>query len=77
MDPMELARRLAPYCPDVHVMSDPADAFTYLLNAVSPTDVLVVTGSLFLVGQLRSAWRQAHVLPKSAKKTAQLQTVIS
>lgn len=71
MDPMELARRLKPYCPDVHVMSDPADAFTYVLNAVAPADVIVVTGSLFLVGQLRSAWRQAHVRPR--RTPAQLQ----
>ncbi|MBI4342710.1 MAG: bifunctional folylpolyglutamate synthase/dihydrofolate synthase [Candidatus Omnitrophica bacterium] len=61
LDPVELARRLTPFCPDVHVMSDPVDAYTYLLNAVSPDDVIVVTGSLFLVGELRAALRQAHV----------------
>ena len=61
---MELARRLAPFCPDVHVLSDPADAYTYLLNAVSSEDVIVVTGSLFLVGELRAALRQSHVRPR-------------
>ena len=66
LDPTELARRLAPFCPDVHVMSDPADAYTYLLNALSPTDVIVVTGSLFLVGELRAAIRQSHVRPRRA-----------
>ena len=65
-DPVELARRLAPFCPDVHVMSDPADAYTYLLNAVSGSDALVVTGSLFLVGELRRALRQAHVRPRKS-----------
>ncbi len=61
LDPTALATRLAPFCPDVHVMSDPIDAYTYLLNVVSPEDVIVVTGSLFLVGELRAALRHAHV----------------
>jgi dihydrofolate synthase/folylpolyglutamate synthase len=63
LDPTELANRLFRFCPDVHVMSDPIDAYTYLLNAVSPRDVVVVTGSLFLVGELRAAIRQSHVIP--------------
>lgn len=61
LDPTELAKRLYPFCHDVHVMSDPIDAYTYLLNAVSSQDVIVVTGSLFLAGELRAALRQAHV----------------
>jgi dihydrofolate synthase/folylpolyglutamate synthase len=64
LDPTDLAKRLFPFCHDVHVMSDPADAYTYLLNAVSSNDVIVVTGSLFLVGELRAALRQSHVRPK-------------
>ena len=63
-EPVELATRLAPYCLDVHVMSSPADALTYLLNAVAPRDAIVVTGSLFLVGELRSALQRAHVRPR-------------
>ena len=66
LEPVELARRLSPFCPDVHVISNAADAYTYLLNAISPNDVLVVTGSLFLVGELRAALRQAHVRPRRA-----------
>lgn len=61
LEPTELARRLFPFCQDVHVMSDPADALTYLLNAVSPQDAIVVTGSFFLVGELRAALRESHV----------------
>lgn len=61
LEPTTLAKRLAPFCPDVHVMSDAADAYTYLLNAVSPQDAIVVTGSLFLVGELRAAIRRSHV----------------
>jgi dihydrofolate synthase/folylpolyglutamate synthase len=59
LDPTKLAKRLAPFCPDVHVMSEAADAYTYLLNAVAPSDAIVVTGSLYLVGELRSALRTA------------------
>ena len=66
LDPIELAKRLSPFCPDVHVMSDPVDAYTYLLNAVSSEDVIVVTGSLFLVGQLRAALRRSHIRSKRA-----------
>ena len=61
LHPTLLAGRLVPYFPDVHVMSDPVDAYTYLLNAIAPTDVLVVTGSLFLVGELHAKLRRAHV----------------
>lgn len=60
LDATELARRLMPFCPDVNVISDAADAYTYLRNAISPDDVLVVTGSLFLVGQLRAGLRRAR-----------------
>jgi folylpolyglutamate synthase/dihydropteroate synthase len=41
-------------------MSDAADAYTYLLNAVAPSDAVVVTGSLYLVGELRSALRHTR-----------------
>ena len=64
LDPTTLATRLIPFCSNVHVMSDPADAYTYLLNAVASEDVIVVTGSLFLVGQLRAALRISHVRPR-------------
>lgn len=69
LDPVQLAQRIAPFCRDVHVMSDPADAFTYLLNAVPPASVMVVTGSLFLVGELRAAIRQSHIWPKRTRRT--------
>jgi len=60
LDPTILAKRLSPFCQDVHVMSDAADAYTYLLNAVPPSDMIVVTGSLYLVGELRAALRHAE-----------------
>ena len=64
LKPPDLARRLSPFCADVHIMSDARDAYTYLFNAVAPADVIVVTGSLFLVGELRAALRQSHVRPR-------------
>ena len=60
LDPVQLAGRLWPYCPDVHVMADSVDALTYLLNVVPAQDAIVITGSLFLVGELRSAIRQSR-----------------
>jgi dihydrofolate synthase/folylpolyglutamate synthase len=74
LEPTELARRLAPWCPDVHVMSDPIDAYTYLINAVPKEDVVVVTGSLFLVGELRAAIRRSHVRPR---RVPQLEAVVA
>ena len=55
-----LAEHLTPFCQDVSVMANPIDAYTYLLNALEPTDMIVVTGSLFLIGQLRASLRHAQ-----------------
>ena len=74
LEPIALAEALAAHCVDVRVMADPVDAYTYLLNAIPPEDVLVVTGSLFLVGELRAALRQSHVKPR---RSAPLEAVIS
>ena len=52
LDPYELARRLAPCCAAVAIIPDVTDAVTVLLNTVSPDDVIVVTGSVFLIGEL-------------------------
>ena len=68
LDPVPLAERAAPFFRDVHVMGDAADAYTYLLNAVSSKDVIVVTGSLFLVGELRGALRQSHIKPRKLQE---------
>lgn len=68
LNPVALAKRLSVFCSDVHVMSDPADAYTYLVNAVAPSDVIVVMGSFFLVGELRTALRRSHVTARLAKR---------
>jgi dihydrofolate synthase/folylpolyglutamate synthase len=53
-DPALLARQLAGAHQRIEVIPDPIDACTYVLNQAAPTDVVVITGSLFLVGELRS-----------------------
>jgi dihydrofolate synthase/folylpolyglutamate synthase len=70
LDPAVLAERLAPWCPETHVLPDAVDAYTVLLNAVADRDVIVVTGSLFLVGELRSAIRRSRV---HARRPGELQ----
>ena len=67
LDPNILAKRLSAYGPVGHVFNDAADAYTYLLNTTAPSDMIVVTGSLFFVGELRWALRRAHV--RTRRKT--------
>lgn len=52
-DPEQLAECLKPFHRLCTVIADAADAYTYVLNTAKPEDVIVVTGSLFLVGELR------------------------
>lgn len=60
-DPSSLAQQLKDFHQSVEVIEEPVDAYTYLINRVSPEDVLVIAGSLFLVGELRSVVRKhAH-----------------
>ncbi len=40
------------------VISDAEQAFDYLLSKAAPQDAVFVTGSLYLVGQLRHYWQQ-------------------
>ncbi len=51
----ELAERLAGCAASLRVIREPVDAHTYLLNTVSANEIIVVTGSLFVVGELRAA----------------------
>jgi len=54
-DPHELAEQVRRFGVRTAVMPDARDACTYLLNTVNPEEMIVVTGSLFLVGELRAA----------------------
>jgi dihydrofolate synthase/folylpolyglutamate synthase len=53
--PERLAETIGSDCP-VHVRATPADAVTELLASASPMDLILVTGSLFLVGDVYGAF---------------------
>lgn len=59
-EPQRLAEQLTSTHRPITVIPDAVDAYTYLLNTVPSDDLIVVTGSLFLVGQLRAALQQAQ-----------------
>jgi len=59
-DAQRLAEQLAPCGRPITVISDPIDAYTYVLNTASRDDVIVVMGSFFLVGELKTALRYAQ-----------------
>ncbi len=56
----ELARRINHLHANVSTIPDPVDAYTYLLNTVPDRDLIIVAGSLFLVGELHLALRRAQ-----------------
>jgi len=58
--PKRLAAQLKGLPSKVVAIPDAVDACTYLLNAADPARLIVVTGSLFLVGQLRAALKRAE-----------------
>jgi dihydrofolate synthase / folylpolyglutamate synthase len=49
-----LAAQFKTFIGEVNAIPDPIDAYMYCLNTAGEKGVVVVTGSLFLVGQLRS-----------------------
>ena len=64
-DPTTVARAFAAYAPS-RVIDDPLDAWQAVMASIGPEDAVVVTGSLFLVGELYarvgslSAWTGAR-----------------
>ncbi len=66
-DAQRLAQEFAPTHPAVSVIPDVIDAVMYLANTIPPDEVIVVTGSLFLVGETRVALRQAHTQAQAAR----------
>ncbi|HSH02095.1 MAG TPA: folylpolyglutamate synthase/dihydrofolate synthase family protein [Anaerolineae bacterium] len=60
-DPLELAAILAEVAPDVpcQVISDPDEAVATALAASTADDLLFVTGSLYLIGDVRERWYPA------------------
>lgn len=58
-DPAQLASQLEAHHRRVEVVSDPVDAYTYLVNRAEPEQLIVITGSLFFVGELRAVIRKS------------------
>jgi dihydrofolate synthase/folylpolyglutamate synthase len=46
------------HAPRSSVISDAEQALDYVLTKAAPQDAIFVTGSLYLVGQLRHYWKQ-------------------
>lgn len=65
LPPHRAARRLRLHCP-TEVVSEPARAWDASLARTSPSDVLLATGSLFLIGAIYPLCRRAvpHALPE-------------
>jgi len=51
--PEEIAREAKRYCPKVSAFEDPKEALEHLRGLSSPEDLIVVTGSLFTVADVR------------------------
>jgi dihydrofolate synthase / folylpolyglutamate synthase len=54
----QLAEIAAHHAQDSSIMADPEEALEHLLTKARPDDAIFITGSLYLVGQLRHYWRQ-------------------
>jgi dihydrofolate synthase/folylpolyglutamate synthase len=60
----QLAEMAGHYAAHHFVIPDAEDALAFALGRARPEDVILVTGSLYLVGQLRSAWTRRKVASK-------------
>jgi dihydrofolate synthase/folylpolyglutamate synthase len=54
----QLSEIAAHYAHDSNVIPDAEQALDYILSKANPQDAVFVTGSLYLVGQLRQYWKQ-------------------
>jgi dihydrofolate synthase/folylpolyglutamate synthase len=54
----QLSEIASHYAPRSSVISDAEEALDYVLAKAAPQDAIFVTGSLYLVGQLRHYWKQ-------------------
>jgi len=59
MDAGTLVKRWRSHCRKTHAIQDAVDGYTVLLNTVGPKDLIVITGSLFFVGEVRALLRQS------------------
>jgi folylpolyglutamate synthase/dihydropteroate synthase len=54
---------------DFEIIADPAQALARALELAQPDDAVFVTGSLYLVGDLRASWNR-RLLPVPASPPA-------
>jgi dihydrofolate synthase/folylpolyglutamate synthase len=64
-----LAEMTAGLAKEMRIISDPAEALEHALELARRDDAIFVTGSLFLVGELRSYWHRRSVVKRRAAKT--------
>lgn len=69
MAPKRLAAAVAPFSRRLAVIPEAVDAYTYVVNRAQTEDVIVVTGSLFLVGELRSEVLHARDSRRMVRRT--------
>lgn len=62
-----LARELRPEL-EIRLISDPIEAIAHALSAARPEDLVWVTGSLYLVGDVREYWYPSEKLIAQAEK---------
>jgi dihydrofolate synthase/folylpolyglutamate synthase len=67
-DPQELANYLGGKVP-YRITQDSSAALEALLNGASANDILVVAGSLYLLGEIRPAFQQVGQSKATAAKT--------
>lgn len=59
LDPGEITRAV-PFAIPVTVIDDPRQAIRFLLDKADPDDIIIVTGSLYLLGQVRPLFADAR-----------------
>ncbi len=70
LEPQALADLAAAHAPqlNIHVVADPLEAIVLALDSAAPPDLVWVTGSLYLVGDVREYWYPAATLLEQAEK---------
>lgn len=60
LSPEAVAKVAAPYCGDVVVAEKPLAALHRALAEAGPDDLICVTGSIYLIGEIKNAYRIIH-----------------
>jgi dihydrofolate synthase/folylpolyglutamate synthase len=60
MPPEEVAKVAAPYCGNVAIAETPLAALHRALAEACPDDLICITGSIYLIGEIKNAYRKIH-----------------